>query len=176
MAVQRVDDAFGILAAGQPRSEDDGVFDDDLVLPREVLDPAAQRLEPGLGRLVERDGAFAGSGAGLVDHPAHQQAAQFAAHMADRRRPVEVPDRQLGARLDLAGGELLVVGRQDPQDEVGGHGQAVGGAGVTHGAVYSWRVKYGSVKSSPTARNSTRTRIPIASCSGATPITLVSIW
>ena len=51
MPLQRIDDVLWILAAGEPGLEDDGVLDDDLVLPRKVLDPPAQCVEPGFGRL-----------------------------------------------------------------------------------------------------------------------------
>src|SRR6202012_3631491 len=148
MPVQVVDDVFGILTASKPRTQDDGVLDDNLILPTEVLHPAAQRLTARTRGLIQRDGAFPGLCTDLGDHPARQQPVQFPPHVADRRRPVEVPDGQLGAGFDLACGELLVVGRQHAQYQVSGYRQAIAGASRTHDDA---PVKYGRVRSGPTS-------------------------
>ena len=72
MALQCIDDVFWILASGQPGFEDDRVLDDDLVLTRKVLHPAAKRIKPGVRGLVQRDGTLAGLSADLADHPPRQ--------------------------------------------------------------------------------------------------------
>ena len=52
---------------------------------RKMLQPfanaSAQRIEPGVRRLVQCDRALAGLGADLADHPARQQPVQFAPHV-----------------------------------------------------------------------------------------------
>ena len=132
-----LDDALGVLAAGEPGPQDDGVFDDDLVVAREVLHPPAQGVEPGIGVVSYSVMARLPDWAPIsLTMPPRQQAVQFASHVTDRRRPVEVADRQLGAHLDLARGELLVVGGQHTQHEVGGHRQAVAGACGAHGCLF----------------------------------------
>ena len=171
MPIQGVDDVFWILAAGQPGTQDHRVLDDHLVLAGKVLHPPAQRVAPGIRRLVQSDGALAGLGTDLADQAPRQQSVQLAAHVTDRRRPVEVADGQFGTRLDLTGGELLVVGRQHSQDKVGGDRQAAAGAERAHDRA----AKYGRVTSALTAWNCTCTGIPTARSSGATPTMLVNI-